>query len=49
VGLPIRTTDPAEELTVLSVVRWRGGRRTVQRLATCHPHGYWMHWEHPDA
>ena len=49
VGLPIPTTEPAEELTVLSVVRWRGGRRTVQRLATCHPHGYWMHWEHPEA
>ena len=33
-------------ITVLSVVRWRNGQREVQRLATCHPHGYWMHWEH---
>jgi hypothetical protein len=49
VGLPIPTSDPAEELTVLSVVRWRSGRREVQRLATCHPHGYWMHWEHTGA
>jgi hypothetical protein len=42
----IPTTEPAEDLTVLSVVRWRNGRREVERLATCHPHGYWMHWEH---
>ncbi len=49
VGLPIPTTEPAEELTVLSVVRWRGGSRDVRRLGTCHPHGYWMHWEHRGA
>lgn len=46
-GLPIPTTDPAEELTVLSLVQWRSGRRSVQRLASCHPHGYWLHWELP--
>ena len=44
-GLPVPTTDPAEEVTVVSLVRWRGGRRTVQRLATTHPHGYWLRWE----
>jgi len=44
-GLPVPTTDPAEEITVVSLVRWRGGRRTVQRLATTHPHGYWLRWE----
>lgn len=44
-GLPIPTTDPPEDLTVLSLVRWRDARRSVRRLATCHPHGYWMHWE----
>ncbi|MEX0847866.1 MAG: DUF2332 domain-containing protein [Ilumatobacteraceae bacterium] len=44
-GLPVPTTDPPEELTVLSLVRWRSGLRSVTRLATCHPHGYWMHWE----
>jgi hypothetical protein len=44
-GLPVATTDPPEELTVVSLVRWRDGARTVQRLATTHPHGYWLHWE----
>lgn len=34
--------DPA--LTHLVLVEWRGGRRSVQHLATCHPHGFWMHW-----
>jgi hypothetical protein len=48
-GLPIPTTDPAEELTVLSLVQWRSGRRSVQRLASCHPHGYWLHWELPTS
>ncbi len=37
--------DPRDpELTVLTLVRWRQGRRTVEHLATCHPHGYWIHW-----
>ncbi|MFM2077958.1 MAG: hypothetical protein RJA49_1848 [Actinomycetota bacterium] len=44
-GLPVATTEPPEELTVLSLVRWRGGERSVQRLATTHPHGYWLRWE----
>ena len=44
-GLPVPTTEPAEEITVLALVRWRNGQRTVQRLATCHPHGAWLHWE----
>lgn len=43
-GLPVPAA-PGEDLTVLTLVRWRSGRRTVQRLATCHPHGYWLHWE----
>jgi hypothetical protein len=30
--------------TVLSMVRWRDGRRVVEHLATCHPHGFWIHW-----
>jgi hypothetical protein len=42
VGLPIPTTEPPEELTVVSIVRWRNGQRHAQRLAACHPHGYWM-------
>lgn len=37
--------DPKDpHLTVLSLARWRNGRRTVEHLATCHPHGYWLHW-----
>jgi hypothetical protein len=30
--------------TVLTMVRWRSGRRVDVSLATCHPHGYWLHW-----
>jgi hypothetical protein len=45
VGLPVPTTDPPEDITVLTMVRWRNGLRTVDRLATVHPHGYWMRWE----
>lgn len=41
-GLPIPTTSPAEDLTVVSLVRWRGGRRTIERIGTGHPHGYWL-------
>jgi hypothetical protein len=44
-GLPVPTTDPAEEITVVSMVRWRHGERSVDRLATTHPHGYWLRWE----
>lgn len=44
--LPVPTTSPAEDITVLSMVTWRSGRRTVRRLATTHPHGFWLHWEH---
>lgn len=44
-GLPVPTTDPAEAITVLTLVRWRGGERTVQRLGRTHPHGYWLDWE----
>lgn len=37
--------DPRNpHLTVLTLVRWRHGHRTVEHLATCHPHGYWLHW-----
>lgn len=33
-----------EHTTALVLVRWRNGARTVDHLATCHPHGYWLHW-----
>ncbi|HYN32754.1 MAG TPA: DUF2332 domain-containing protein [Ilumatobacteraceae bacterium] len=37
--------DPADpHRTVLSMARWRNGERTVDHLATCHPHGFWIHW-----
>jgi hypothetical protein len=43
--LPVPTTSPAEDITVVSMVTWRAGRRTVRRLGTSHPHGFWLHWE----
>lgn len=43
-GLPIPSKGD-EEITVLSLVTWRDGRRTVRRLATTHPHGSWINWE----
>jgi hypothetical protein len=42
--LPGPSADPAVDRTVLVLVRWRGGRRTVAHLADTHPHGYWIHW-----
>ena len=41
-GLPIPGDD---EITVISVVTWRDGKRTVQRLGVAHPHGSWLNWE----
>ena len=41
--LPVR--DPAQSDSVLVLVRWRNGRRTVEHLGIAHPHGYWLHWE----
>lgn len=38
-------SDLAEEhTTALVLVRWRDGHHRVDHLATCHPHGYWLHW-----
>lgn len=42
--LPTEADPRDPHLTVLTLVRWRGGRRIVEPLATCHPHGYWIHW-----
>lgn len=33
-----------EDITVISLVRWRKGVRTSRRLATAHPHGTWINW-----
>lgn len=46
-GLPVGTTEPPEDLTVVSLVRWRQGERTVQRVATAHPHGFWLRADCP--
>lgn len=43
-GLPRATRAGDPELTALTVVEWRGGRRSVRPLATCHPHGYTLHF-----
>lgn len=42
--LPHKQSVAAEHTTALAIVRWRGGRRTVEHLGICHPHGYWLHW-----
>ena len=44
-ALPVPTTTPREVLTVVSIVRWRDGHRTVQRVGSAHPHGYWLQWD----
>jgi hypothetical protein len=33
-----------ELITVITLVTWRQGKQNVQRLATTHPHGQWIHW-----
>ncbi len=33
-----------EHTTALVLTRWRDGARHEEPLATCHPHGYWIHW-----
>ena len=44
-GIPVPGSGGHEEITVLSVIRWRAGRHTVDRLATAHPHGATLRWE----
>lgn len=43
-GVPRPPDDPPLDVTVLSLVRWRDGARSVVHLARCHPHGYWLRW-----
>ena len=43
-GLPIPDDPDREHRTVVTLVRWRDGVRTVDHLADAHPHGAWMHW-----
>lgn len=42
-GLSIPTITDPEHRTVLSLIRWRHGRRTIERIGTVHPHGFWLH------
>ena len=41
--LPV-SGDSGEDITVISLVTWRSGRRESVRLATAHPHGEWINW-----
>ncbi len=43
-GLPVAPDRANASGTELTMVRWRSGRRMVDPLASCHPHGYWLHW-----
>ncbi|MGI9645165.1 MAG: DUF2332 family protein, partial [Ilumatobacteraceae bacterium] len=43
-GLPVPTDLDDPHQTTMTLVRWRDGKRTVDHLATCHPHGFWLHW-----
>jgi hypothetical protein len=42
-GLPF-PGQPDPSHTALVRVSYRSGRREDELLATCHPHGAWMHW-----
>jgi hypothetical protein len=42
--LPTSPDPKGPDRTVLSLARWRRGIRTVEHLATVHPHGFWIHW-----
>lgn len=42
--LPHARDLAGEHTTALVLTRWRNGERSVDHLATCHPHGYWLHW-----
>lgn len=42
--LPNSPDPKGEYRTVLTMVRWRNAERTVDHLATVHPHGFWMQW-----
>ncbi len=43
-GLPFPVEPAIGELTVIMLLRWRNGARTVDHVATAHPHGRWLHW-----
>lgn len=41
--LPWNTKPDNAHLTATSLVRWRNGVRSIEHVATSHPHGYWIH------
>jgi hypothetical protein len=43
-GLPIPGRADEHD-TVVSIVRWRHGERSIDRVAVCHPHECWLHWQ----
>jgi hypothetical protein len=43
-GLPVPDDPAREHRTVVTLVRWRDGVRTVDHLADAHPHGSWINW-----
>lgn len=43
-GLPFDPSVAHLWTTVVTLVRWRGGRRHVEHLGVGHPHGFWLHW-----
>jgi hypothetical protein len=42
--LPHPADLAGEDITALTLVTWRTGTKHVRPVATCHPHGYWLHW-----
>ena len=40
--LPHADDLAGQHLTAITVVRWRGGERHLEHVATSHPHGYWI-------
>jgi len=43
-GLPVPLDPDRAYRTVVTLVRWRDGVRSVDHLADAHPHGSWIHW-----
>ena len=43
-GIPVPDDPDRVHRTVVTLVRWRDGIRTVEHVADAHPHGWWIHW-----
>jgi hypothetical protein len=48
-GLPVPDDPARAHRTVVTLVRWRDGVRTVSHLADAHPHGSWINWRGPST